>query len=86
MLALMMKSSSEVAAQNTCFYDCVGPIGNDYGNNTQMCIDLHAKGESKCANTRFRGAIAYGAKDRVWAGRAASPTWIRPRKWRWITG
>jgi len=29
-----------------------------------MCIDLRAKCESKCANAKFWGAIAYSAKDK----------------------
>jgi hypothetical protein len=64
-LALGMTPSRPTsAAGDNCLYECQGPICADFGNKTDLCLELRAKCQARCSGRRWWGAIAYSAKDK----------------------
>jgi hypothetical protein len=48
-----------------CVSECAGPVCSDLTNQTDSCVDIRAKCQSKCANQKSWGAIAYSPKDKA---------------------
>lgn len=65
-LAVALQLAPQSFAQNpssSCLYQCMGSTCADYGNHSDMCLEIRARCQAKCSQQSFWGAIAYSVKD-----------------------